>query len=84
MAIRIAIFGAGGRMGCAILRALANAEGATLVAAIERSDYPNLAADAALVAGLPASGVRISDQRPAKGWPTCGLISPYPPRRWRM
>ena len=54
-------------MGCAIIRALANAEGATLVAAIERSDYPNLSADAALEAGLPASGVHVSDQRPAKG-----------------
>jgi 4-hydroxy-tetrahydrodipicolinate reductase len=54
-------------MGCAIIRALANAEGATLVAAIERSGYPNLSADAALGAGLPASGVRLSDQRPAKG-----------------
>lgn len=67
MALRIAIFGAGGRMGCAIVRTIANAEGALLVAAIERSDYPNLGADAAQIAGLPASGVRVSDQRPAKG-----------------
>jgi 4-hydroxy-tetrahydrodipicolinate reductase len=66
MALRIAVFGAGGKVGCAIVRAIANAEGATLVAAIERSGYPNLAADASQIAGLPASGVRMSDQRPAK------------------
>jgi 4-hydroxy-tetrahydrodipicolinate reductase len=45
-----------------------NAEGAVLAAAIERSDYPYLAADASQLAGLsPASGVRVVDQRPAKG-----------------
>jgi 4-hydroxy-tetrahydrodipicolinate reductase len=54
-------------MGCAIVRAIANAEGAVLAAAIERSDYPNLAADASQLAGLSASGVRVVDQRPAKG-----------------
>ena len=67
MAVRIAVFGAGGKVGCAIVRAIANAEGAVLAAAIERSGYPNLAADASQNAGLAASGVRVSDQRPAKG-----------------
>jgi 4-hydroxy-tetrahydrodipicolinate reductase len=67
MAVRIAVFGAGGKMGHAIARAIAGAEGAALVAAIERSDYPYLAADAAQMAGLPVSGVRVVDQRPAKG-----------------
>jgi 4-hydroxy-tetrahydrodipicolinate reductase len=67
MAVRIAVFGAGGKMGCAIVRAIANAEGAVLAAAIERSDFPNLAADASQLAGLSASGVRVVDQRPAKG-----------------
>ena len=67
MAVRIAVFGAGGKMGHAIVRAIADAEGAALAAAVERSDYPYLAADAAQMAGLPAVGVRLGDQRPAKG-----------------
>ena len=67
MAVRIAVFGAGGKMGHAIVRAIANAEGATLAAAIERPDYPHLAADASQIAGLPASGVRVADQHPLKG-----------------
>jgi len=54
-------------MGHAILRAIADAEGAALAAAVERSDYPYLAADASQMAGLSASGVRVVDQRPAKG-----------------
>ena len=67
MTVRIAVFGAGGKMGRAIVRAVAEAEGATLAAAIERSDYPHLAADASEMAGLPASGVRLYDQCPKKG-----------------
>jgi len=54
-------------MGCAIVRAIANAEGAALAVAIERVDYPYLAADASQLAGLSPSGVRVVDQRPAKG-----------------
>jgi 4-hydroxy-tetrahydrodipicolinate reductase len=67
MAVRIAVFGAGGKMGHAIVRATADAEGAALAVAVERPDYPYLAADASQMAGLSASGVRVSDQRPAKG-----------------
>ena len=67
MAVRIAVFGSGGKMGHAIVRAIADAEGAALVAAVERSDYPYLAADVSQMAGLAASGVRVVDQRPAKG-----------------
>jgi len=54
-------------MGHAIVRAIADAEGAALAAAVERPDYPYLAADASQMAGLSASGVRVVDQRPAKG-----------------
>jgi 4-hydroxy-tetrahydrodipicolinate reductase len=67
MATRIAVFGAGGKMGKALIRAVSEVKDATLAAAIERSDFPLLAADAAQLAGLPASGVRFSDQRPGKG-----------------
>ncbi len=54
-------------MGHAIVRAMAEAEGAVLAAAVERSDYPYLAGDASQLAGLAASGVRVVDQRPGKG-----------------
>ena len=67
MAVSIAVFGAGGKMGCAIVRAVAEAEGAVLAAAIERSDYPFLAADASQTAGLAASGVTLTDRPPAQG-----------------
>jgi 4-hydroxy-tetrahydrodipicolinate reductase len=67
MARRIAVFGAGGKVGKAIVRAVAEAKEATLVAAIERSDFPYLAADAAQLAGLPAAGVRFAAERPSKG-----------------
>jgi 4-hydroxy-tetrahydrodipicolinate reductase len=67
MAVRIAVFGAGGKMGCAIVRAIAGVQGAELTAAVERRDYPNVGADIAQLAGLPSSNVRVADQRPAKG-----------------
>jgi 4-hydroxy-tetrahydrodipicolinate reductase len=67
MPVRIAVFGAGGKMGKAIIRAAAEEKAAVLAVAIERPDFPYLAADAAQLAGLPAAGVRIGDQRPGKG-----------------
>lgn len=67
MPVRIAVFGAGGRVGKAIVRAIADEPGAALAAAVERSDFPYLAADVSQLAGLPPSGVRISDARPEKG-----------------
>lgn len=56
-------------MGGSIVRAIAgaSAQGAALAVAVERSDYPYLAADASQLAGLPAAGIKITDQRPAKG-----------------
>jgi 4-hydroxy-tetrahydrodipicolinate reductase len=54
-------------MGHAIVRAIAEAQGATLAAAIERADFPYLAADAAQLAGLPPGDVRVADGRPSKG-----------------
>jgi 4-hydroxy-tetrahydrodipicolinate reductase len=54
-------------MGCAIVRAIAGAQGAELTVAVERPDYPNLGADITQLAGLPSSNVRVVDQRPAKG-----------------
>jgi 4-hydroxy-tetrahydrodipicolinate reductase len=67
MVVRIAVFGAGGKMGRAIVRAIAETKDAVLSAAVERSDFPYLAADVSQLAGLPASGLRLSDERPGKG-----------------
>lgn len=54
-------------MGGAIIRAIADAKDAALAVAVERSDFPYLAADASQMAGLAVSGIKITDQRPAKG-----------------
>jgi 4-hydroxy-tetrahydrodipicolinate reductase len=67
MAVRIAVFGAGGRVGKAIVRAVALTQEATLAAAIERPDFPYLAADATQLAGLLPSGVRLGEARPGQG-----------------
>src|SRR5512140_3429507 len=67
MAVRIAVFGAGGKVGQAIVRAVVDAQDATLVAAIERAEFPYLAADAAQLAGRSLAGVPITAQRPTRG-----------------
>lgn len=69
MSVRIAVLGAGGKVGKAIVRAVVDARdaGAVLAAAVERADFPFLGADAAQLAGLSPAGVRFTDQRPAKG-----------------
>ena len=57
---RIAIAGAGGRMGRALVQAVAAAEGATLAAALERPDSSLIGADAGELAGIGALGVKVS------------------------
>lgn len=57
---RIAIAGAGGRMGRALVQAVAAAEGATLAAALERPDSSLLGADAGELAGVGALGVKVT------------------------
>jgi 4-hydroxy-tetrahydrodipicolinate reductase len=57
---RIAIAGAGGRMGRALVQAVVAAEGATLTAAIERPDSSLIGADAGELAGTGALGVKVS------------------------
>ena len=65
--VRIAVFGAAGKMGCMIIRAMAEAPNAALAAAIERPDFPGLGNDASRGAGLPDSGVRLQSDKPASG-----------------
>src|SRR5208283_2799415 len=66
-AVRIAVFGAAGKMGGLIVRAIAETPAARLVAAVERPDFPAMGADASRLAGLPESGVRVQADRPGQG-----------------
>lgn len=59
--IRIAIAGAGGRMGRQLIQAVAQIEGAVLGAALERQGSSLVGADAGELAGLGQSGVAVSD-----------------------
>jgi 4-hydroxy-tetrahydrodipicolinate reductase len=64
---RIAVVGAAGKMGRALVRAVADTEGAALAAAVERPDSPALGQDAAALAGLPSAGVAVKAALPARG-----------------
>lgn len=68
MAVRIAVFGVGGKVGRAIVRTIAESKGAAvLAAAVERPDFPYLAADVSQLAGLSPSGLRIGSEAPGRG-----------------
>src|SRR6266568_2291838 len=56
---RVAILGAGGRMGRALIQILAETEGARLSAALEYEGNPLIGHDAGIAAGLAANGVSI-------------------------
>lgn len=60
MSTRIAILGAAGRMGRALVNAIGQQPGAQLVAALDRDNAPESGLDAGSLAGLPALGVFIS------------------------
>ena len=60
-AVRIVIAGAGGRMGRTLIRAVADTRDCVLAGALEAKGHPDLGADAAVLAGLPAAGVSLSD-----------------------
>jgi len=63
----VAMLGAGGRMGAAIIRILAETPGAALVAAVEHAKSARLGADAGTSAGLAANGVPIGAALPEAG-----------------
>jgi 4-hydroxy-tetrahydrodipicolinate reductase len=65
--IRIAVFGAGGKMGRAILRATIEEPVARLAAAIERAGSPVLGQDTGALLGLPSTGVVTTEGAPAAG-----------------
>ena len=59
-AMKLAVAGAGGRMGRTLIRVIAESQGrAELVAALEGPSSPHLGYDAGVLAGLPALGVVI-------------------------
>ncbi len=59
MTTRIAVAGAAGRMGKAIIEVCAQTVGVQVTAAIEHGASPQLGQDSGLVAGIGANGVRI-------------------------
>jgi 4-hydroxy-tetrahydrodipicolinate reductase len=65
--VRIAVLGAAGKMGLAIIRALADSsrDRAVLTAAVERPGSPELGRDAGLLAGLGANQVLVTADLPA-------------------
>src|SRR3954453_20707219 len=58
--MRLIVAGAGGRMGRALTRAIADSKGAVLAGALEAPGSPLLGKDAGVLAGLPANGVELS------------------------
>jgi 4-hydroxy-tetrahydrodipicolinate reductase len=64
---RIAIHGAGGRMGRALIEAVRDADGGELVAALDRPDSPLIGVDAGEMAGLGNLGVAIGGDLAALG-----------------
>ena len=66
MALRIAIVGAGGRMGRQLIQAVHNAEGVELGAAFERVGSSLIGADAGELAGIGSLGVKVADDLQAQ------------------
>mgnify|MGYP002752438188 CR=1 FL=1 len=66
MALRIAIVGAGGRMGRQLIQAVHNAEGVELGAAFERVGSSLIGADAGELAGIGNLGVKVGFHPPGR------------------
>lgn len=59
--MRLVVMGAGGRMGRALVKAITEAEGVTVCAALERAGSPALGKDAGELAGVGPLGVPVTD-----------------------
>ena len=66
MTLKIAIAGAGGRMGRQLIQAVHNAEGTELGAAFERKGSSLVGTDAGELAGIGSLGVMVSDDLAAQ------------------
>ncbi len=60
--MKLAIMGAGGRMGQALIRAVAETEGASVAGAAERTGSPAVGRDAGELAGLAPLGVAVTSE----------------------
>ena len=60
--LKLAIAGAAGRMGCALIRAAVRVDGVTVTAAVERAGHPALGEDAGAVAGGADLGVALQSK----------------------
>ena len=58
--MRLIVAGAAGRMGRALVRTIAETEGAVLTGALEAPGSPMLGKDSGMLAGLPANGILLS------------------------
>ena len=72
--MRLVILGAGGRMGRTLVKAIADAKGATLVGAVDAPGSAVIGRDAGELAGLGPNGIKVGTG-PA---PRCGR-APCPP-----
>ncbi|MFC0309645.1 4-hydroxy-tetrahydrodipicolinate reductase [Gallibacterium trehalosifermentans] len=66
MTLRIAVVGAGGRMGRQLIQAVSKTEGVAITAAFERSGSSLLGSDAGELAGIGHNGIEITDNLSAK------------------
>ena len=67
MTTRIAVLGASGRMGRAIIGIISATPGAQLAGAVERPGSPAVGQDAGVLAGLGPLGVPVTTEAPARG-----------------
>jgi 4-hydroxy-tetrahydrodipicolinate reductase len=66
--VPVVIVGARGRMGKALVRAVAESEDLMLAGAVDRPDTPGMGQDAGILCGLPEIGVDVVDElRPPRG-----------------
>ncbi len=61
MSLRIAVVGAGGRMGRQLIQAINKADGVQLTAAFEREGSSLVGSDAGELAGIGHNGITVSD-----------------------
>lgn len=63
--MRLAVMGASGRMGRALIEAATKADGCKLVAAVERKGHPAVGQDAGVLAGLPPLSLLVTEDEAA-------------------
>ncbi len=73
MALQLGILGADGRMGLAVIKAIANMDAVELGAAITAPTSPHLGTDAGTIAGLSPQGIALTDDLNA-GLNACDVL----------